>query len=69
MMMSKKFKPLADVEQATLPYVARSRSNRYTLDTVYALAAYLDNPQDKLRVVHVAGTSGKTTTSFVSFLK
>jgi dihydrofolate synthase/folylpolyglutamate synthase len=29
-----------------------------------ALMTYLDNPQEKLRIVHVAGTSGKTSTAY-----
>jgi dihydrofolate synthase/folylpolyglutamate synthase len=39
-------------------------STRYTLDNMLALMQYLGNPQDKLKVVHVAGTSGKTSTSY-----
>lgn len=36
----------------------------YNLNTPTKLAALFDNPQDKLRVIHVAGTSGKTSTSY-----
>lgn len=36
----------------------------YTLEHIVQLMDYLDNPQDKLRVVHVAGTSGKTSTAY-----
>ena len=38
--------------------------SRYTLDRMQALLAYLGNPQEKLRVVHIAGTSGKTSTAY-----
>ena len=36
----------------------------YSLDTISALMSFLDNPQDKIRVIHVAGTSGKTSTAY-----
>lgn len=36
----------------------------YKLDVIKAFMAFLDNPQDKLQVIHVAGTSGKTSTAY-----
>lgn len=36
----------------------------YTLERMQALMDYLGNPQDKLKVIHVAGTSGKTSTCY-----
>jgi dihydrofolate synthase/folylpolyglutamate synthase len=36
----------------------------YTLDTVRKLMELFGNPQNELRIVHVAGTSGKTSTSY-----
>lgn len=36
----------------------------YSLDNMRALMDYLENPQENLRVVHVAGTSGKTSTAY-----
>jgi len=36
----------------------------YTLDRIQTLMRYLGNPQDKLNVIHVAGTSGKTSTCY-----
>jgi len=36
----------------------------YTLDNMLSLMTYLGNPQDKYRVIHVAGTSGKTSTAY-----
>lgn len=41
-----------------------SRQHVYTLETMTRLMDYLGNPQDKLRVVHIAGTSGKTSTTY-----
>lgn len=36
----------------------------FALDQMRALMAELGNPQDKLKIIHVAGTSGKTSTSY-----
>ncbi len=36
----------------------------YTLDKMTALMNYLGNPQDKIKVIHIAGTSGKTSTAY-----
>ncbi len=41
-----------------------SRPQVYTLDSMVRLMDYLDNPQDKLKIIHVAGTSGKTSTAY-----
>lgn len=37
---------------------------RYTLDRMRQLMNSLGNPQNKLKVIHVAGTSGKTSTAY-----
>lgn len=36
----------------------------YTLDRMRQLMNYLGNPQNKLKIIHVAGTSGKTSTAY-----
>lgn len=36
----------------------------YTLDHIQRFMDFLGNPQNKLAVIHVAGTSGKTSTSY-----
>ena len=36
----------------------------YTLDRMKSLMEFLGNPQDQLKVLHVAGTSGKTSTAY-----
>lgn len=36
----------------------------YTLDRIKKLLNYIDNPQDKYKTIHVAGTSGKTSTCY-----
>jgi dihydrofolate synthase / folylpolyglutamate synthase len=47
------------------------QTGTYTLDRIQQLMAALDNPQDKIKIIHVAGTSGKTSTAYylASFLK
>jgi len=39
-------------------------STVYNLDNMLKLMDFLGNPQDKFKVLHVAGTSGKTSTSY-----
>lgn len=41
-----------------------ARKKRYTLDRMKSLMSYLGNPQNKLKTIHVAGTSGKTSTCY-----
>jgi dihydrofolate synthase/folylpolyglutamate synthase len=41
-----------------------TRPNVYTLDTIIPLMDYLGNLQEKLKIIHVAGTSGKTSTTY-----
>jgi dihydrofolate synthase/folylpolyglutamate synthase len=36
----------------------------YRLDTLRSFMEHIGNPQDQLRVIHIAGTSGKTSTSY-----
>jgi dihydrofolate synthase/folylpolyglutamate synthase len=36
----------------------------YKLDTMRQFMAFLGNPQNDLKIIHVAGTSGKTSTSY-----
>jgi dihydrofolate synthase / folylpolyglutamate synthase len=52
-----------EAQDALRPFYDYSKTP-YTLDVMRTLMQYLDNPQDKIRVVHVAGTSGKTSTAY-----
>lgn len=56
----------SQVREVLAQYVPKSRSMSapYTLDRMQRLVMALGNPQDKLRVIHVAGTSGKTSTAY-----
>ncbi len=47
-----------------VPLVSQLLGKAKTLDRVVPLMALLGNPQNKTRVVHIAGTSGKTSTSY-----
>jgi dihydrofolate synthase/folylpolyglutamate synthase len=57
---------IAGVEKILAGYVPPNRKFRtvYTLDTMQTLMAALGNPQDSYKVIHVAGTSGKTSTAY-----
>lgn len=54
---------LTEAQAALRPFYNNARTS-YTLDVMRALMEHLDNPQNKLRVLHVAGTSGKTSTAY-----
>ncbi|HLZ15369.1 MAG TPA: Mur ligase family protein [Candidatus Saccharimonadales bacterium] len=56
----------AEANAALQAYWPTNISTRavYSLDYMFDLMEYIGNPQDKLKVVHVAGTSGKTSTTY-----
>lgn len=58
---------IQEAEQALLPYVplvSRLTGKDATLQRITPLMALAGNPQQRLRVVHIAGTSGKTSTAY-----
>ncbi len=57
---------MQDCERALLAFVPPPRSQRqkYTLGNMRELMDALGNPQNSLQVVHIAGTSGKTSTCY-----
>lgn len=60
-------KTFQEAETALEPYIALAASmtgKDITVDCTLKLAALAGNPQDDLRVIHVAGTSGKTSTCY-----
>ncbi len=61
-----KITSFADANLVLARYVPKSRSMSapYTLERMQMLMAALGNPQNDLKVIHVAGTSGKTSTSY-----
>lgn len=62
-----KLSTIADAEAALQPFVAKASETTgrdITTERTYALARLVGNPQDDLRVIHIAGTSGKTSTAY-----
>jgi dihydrofolate synthase / folylpolyglutamate synthase len=58
---------LRDIEEYLRPYAARvplTHGRGVTTQRTLELAAAVGSPQQRIRVVHVAGTSGKTSTSY-----
>jgi dihydrofolate synthase/folylpolyglutamate synthase len=61
----KQLKSFTEANCALAQFIPNSRvAGSYTLERPLALMDYLGNPQNLLKVVHVAGTSGKTSTSY-----
>jgi dihydrofolate synthase/folylpolyglutamate synthase len=62
-----KLSSFKDVDQALLKYVplVKELTGKDTvMDRIIPLMAFLGNPQDELKTIHIAGTSGKTSTSY-----
>jgi dihydrofolate synthase/folylpolyglutamate synthase len=59
-------KNFSEVHKLLAKFVPRSRDFRgqYNLSNMRLLLAKLGNPQEKYKVIHVAGTSGKTSTCY-----
>ncbi|MEK7059279.1 MAG: Mur ligase family protein [Patescibacteria group bacterium] len=58
---------IVEAEAALLPHVplvAQLDGKDTTLERIRPLMELLGNPQDRLRVIHIAGTSGKTSTAY-----
>lgn len=58
---------IAEAEMALRPFVplvAKLSGEDSTLDRTRPLMAALENPQHKIRTIHIAGTSGKTSTAY-----
>lgn len=58
-------KTFAEAQEALRPFYDNTRTP-YTLEVPCKLLKYLGDPQERLRVIHVAGTSGKTSTAYYS---
>lgn len=60
-------KDISDANRVLRAFIPPARSTRvYTLDNIKKFLAFVGNPQDELKVVHIAGTSGKTSTAYFS---
>lgn len=61
----RKITTLAEVESELLSYAPnRMYSADYQLERIRALMERIGNPQDELEVIHITGTSGKTSTAY-----
>lgn len=60
------FKTITEVNEALERFIptAKTATKDYSQDQMQKLMAALGNPEKGLRVIHVAGTSGKTSTSY-----
>jgi len=59
------FASLDDAMQALYAYIPhRSLRENYTLDRMQSLLKWLGDPQNAHPVIHIAGTSGKTSTAY-----
>lgn len=62
-----KFSNLSQIEKALEPHVAiasKMTGEQLTIGRTQQLAQHVGNPQDDIKIVHVAGTSGKTSTCY-----
>jgi dihydrofolate synthase/folylpolyglutamate synthase len=62
----KKITNFTEANEVLATYVATDMAGAYKLERMRQLMHLLDNPQDKIKVIHVAGTSGKTSTVYYS---
>jgi dihydrofolate synthase / folylpolyglutamate synthase len=62
-----KIRSIDEAEKTLQPYVplvALLTGKDTTFERIIPLMQLLENPQDRLRVIHIAGTSGKTSTAY-----
>lgn len=64
--MNQTLQTFADIEAALEPFIPRrtTMSEAYTLERITKLMTALGNPQEKYPIIHIAGTSGKTSTAY-----
>lgn len=62
--MNQKITSFADVYRQLEARAEATKLYSHGLDHMYELLEFIGNPQKHLRVIHVAGTSGKTSTSY-----
>ncbi|HEY5806270.1 MAG TPA: Mur ligase family protein [Candidatus Saccharimonadales bacterium] len=62
--MQQKITSFADVHRAAERFVDATKRHRYSLEHMVELLEFLGSPHKRLKVVHVAGTSGKTSTAY-----
>jgi dihydrofolate synthase/folylpolyglutamate synthase len=60
----KQIETLDEAMQTLLAFSPENMTGHYSLDRIEALLKELGNPQETFKSVHIAGTSGKTSTSY-----
>jgi dihydrofolate synthase / folylpolyglutamate synthase len=63
-MTIKSLEEAAAALQPYIPTVKQMTARDTTLDRIRPLMELLGNPQDRLKIIHLAGTSGKTSTAY-----
>jgi len=58
------FKDMQELEAELNRFIQPVSKTAYSLDGIKSLMKFLGSPQDELRVIHIAGTSGKTSTAY-----
>lgn len=64
MMHINSLKQAEDALSAYIPQVAAYAGDNMTLERMWPLLQAVGNPHERLRAVHIAGTSGKTSTAY-----
>lgn len=57
-------KEAESILQSYIPNVSKYNGDDLSLDRMYPMLEALGNPHEKLKIVHIAGTSGKTSTAY-----
>lgn len=62
--MASDVKTVTDAEKYFLLHSPPRMAGNYSLDRMSEMMHRLNNPQNNLRIIHIAGTSGKTSTAY-----
>ena len=65
--MNRRIKSLSDIEIVLRPYiklVKKLTGKDTTLERIKPLMSFLGHPENNIRTIHIAGTSGKTSTAY-----
>jgi len=57
-------KDLSHAQELLESFIPSTKAVRYTLERMLSLMTFVGNPQDTLKIIHIAGTSGKTSTAY-----
>ena len=65
-MKTKPFRSFNEITNFLSSFVPNKKKTvgHYNLDSMIALMKALGDPQEKYKIIHIAGTSGKTSTAY-----